>query len=67
MLLMCSIKLRCTGPPRSTRVHPLNLLPQFASDSPRELNAGAGTLIATMLVENYGCDVNPVDLNGITL
>lgn len=22
-------------------------------------------MIATMLVENYGCDVNPVDLNGI--
>jgi ankyrin repeat protein len=21
-------------------------------------------MIATMLVENYGCDVNPVDLNG---
>jgi hypothetical protein len=27
-------------------------------------HAPAATLIATMLVENYGCDVNPSDLNG---
>ena len=40
------------------------LQPTSPSHHLPSLPAATGTLIATMLVENYGCDVNPVDLNG---